>query len=101
MKVKDLMKRFLNDLVINDTRWSDHNKKVKQETNLQNANKDTGLNWQLFCHQSRTLKALPQCPYFDCLTYNGSIYNGPTYEGQAKYFNPRNLSRFLNKSVVN
>ena len=33
--VKNLMKRLLNDPVINDIGWPDYKKKVKQETNLQ------------------------------------------------------------------
>ena len=31
---KDLMKHLLNEPVMNNTGWPDHNKKVKQETNL-------------------------------------------------------------------
>ena len=37
------MKRLLNNPVMNDTGWPDHNKKVKQETDLQSDNKDTLL----------------------------------------------------------
>ena len=43
--VNNLMKRLLNDLVMNDTGWPNHNKKVKQETNLQSDNKATYLKW--------------------------------------------------------
>ena len=36
------MKRLLNDPVMNDTGWPDHNKKVKRETDLQSDNRGTG-----------------------------------------------------------
>ena len=95
------MKRLLNDPMMNDTRWPDYNKKVKQKTDLQSDNRETGLKWHLSCYWHRNLNALSQWPYFDCLTYVGPIYNGPIYKAQAKCFSLRNLSRFLNKSVVN
>ena len=79
--VKDLMERLLNDLVINDTRWLDHNNKFKQKTNLQNDSR----------------------PYLNGPTNNGPIYNSLTYNdnGQAKFFNAWNPSRFLNQSAIN
>ena len=48
--VNNLMKRLLNDPVMNDTGWLDHNKKVKRETDLQSDNKGTRSKWYLSCH---------------------------------------------------
>ena len=42
------MKYLLNDLVINDIRWLDYNKKIKQETDLQSNSRYTGLKQYFF-----------------------------------------------------
>ena len=83
----------LDDLIITRRSSKKQIYRVKIEARVQN---DTFL-----AIDTVPPKALPQWPYFDCPTYDGLIYNGPTYKGQAKCFSPRNPSRFLNKSVVN
>ena len=77
-RVNNLMKRLLNDPVMNDTGWP-INKKVKQETDVRNDSKNISPKWHLSCYQHRTLKRL--------------IYNGPTYDnkGQTKCFSSRSL----------
>ena len=78
------MKRLLNDPLINDTGWLDHNKKVKRETNLQSDNKDSCSKW----HPSR---------------YWHRLHDGPIYEGQVKCFSSRSLlglPRLSNKCVT-
>ena len=83
------MKRLLNDLVMNDTGWPDHNKKVKRETDLWSNSIVDCICWSNI-----------SSPYWHRIL-DGPTYDGPTYEGQAKCFSPRNASRFLNKSAVN
>ena len=56
--VKDLIVRLLNDPVTDNTKWPNHNKKVKQETNLQSANRSTCPKWHPSCYWYRTPKDL-------------------------------------------
>ena len=92
--VNNLMKRLLNDRVMNDTGWPDHNKKVKRETDLWSNSIVDCICWSNISSPYRHR-------ILDGPTYDGPTYNGPTYEGQAKCFSPRNASRFLNKSAAN
>ena len=52
------MKRLLNDPVMNNTGWPDHNKKVKRETDLQSDNKGTCSMWHPSCHRHRIPEGL-------------------------------------------
>ena len=69
---------------MNDTGRLDHNKKVKQETDLQSDNKSTFQSDTLFAINTAPLKVLPQWPYLDWPTYNGPTHDGPIYKGRAK-----------------
>ena len=73
------MKRLLNDPVMNDTGWPDHNKKVKRETNLRSDRRLLPLSGWIS-------KALPQWPYI---------------RGSDHVFSSRSPSRSLNKSAGN
>ena len=101
-RVKDLMKRTLKSLVMNDTGWP-IKKKVMQKTSLQNDSKSIDPKQHLFCYWYCILMALPKWPYLDYLTYNNPTYNSLIYNdnSQAKCFSSQNLLGFLNKSAVN
>ena len=89
--VKDLMKCLLNDPLMKDTRWL-INKKVKQETDLQNNNKNLGLKWYPSRYRHRTPKSL---------TYNNPTYND---KSQAKCFSLQSLlslPSLSSKCVIN
>ena len=85
------MKRLLNDPVMNDIGWTDYNKKVKQETDLQTNNRYTGLKQYLF------FLLTPYLWWLNGPTYNGST---PNKKGQVKYFNSQSLSKLSSKYMT-
>ena len=97
------MKRLLNDLVINDTKWPDYIKNVKRENNLQSDNKGTCLKWHPFCHQHRTPEGLTSMALLWLLYLQWPYPRWPYLRGSGRVFSSRSLlsvPRLLNKCVT-
>ena len=97
------MKRLLNDPVMNDTGWSDYNKKVKQEINLQSDNRGTCLKWHPSCHHHCTLESLTSMALFWLPYLRWPYLQWPYLQGSGQMFSSRSLLgllRLSNKCVT-